>query len=297
MKRAHFRPTSRRGQPSKGSWIRIHGIRYPRFGLAIVVAVVAVGITAPAALAAAPSNDTFPGATSATIGFSQVLDTTQATTDSDDAQLNASCGAPATDASVWYSLAGTDAGVVVDVSQSDYSAGVLVSVGTEGNLDTVACGPGTVGFFAASGTTYYILAIDDQTNGDGLNGGSLNISFNEAPPPPTVDITLNKVGRVNAKTGVATISGTYTCTDADFIDAEVDASQRAGRVIISGFGEFFDSGTCDGTSHDWSAQVFGDNGRFVGGKAMTVTFAFACGAFDCADGFAEQTVRLRGGGS
>jgi hypothetical protein len=43
--------------------------------------------------------------------------------------------------------------------------------------------------------------------------------------------------------------------------------------------------------------VFGDNGRFVGGKAMTVTFAFACGAFDCAEGFAEQTVRLRGGGS
>ena len=72
---------------------------------------------APAALAAAPSNDTFGGATTATIGFSQVLDTTQATTDSDDAQLNASCGAPATDASVWYSLAGTDAGVVVDVSR------------------------------------------------------------------------------------------------------------------------------------------------------------------------------------
>ena len=154
MKPAHFRPTSRRGQPSKGSRIRIHGIRYSRFGLAMVVAVVAVGITAPAALAAAPSNDTFGGATTATIGFSQVLDTTQATTDTDDAQLNASCGAPATDASVWYSLAGTDAGVVVDVSQSDYSAGVLVGVGTEGNLDTVACGPGTVGFFAASGTTY-----------------------------------------------------------------------------------------------------------------------------------------------
>jgi hypothetical protein len=197
---------------------------------------------------------------------------------------------------VWYAFAGSDAGVVVDVSQSDYSAGVLVGVGTQGNLETVECGPGTVGFFASAGTTYYVLAIDDQNDGGG-NGGSLNISFNAAPPPPTVDITLNKVGRVNAKTGVATISGTYTCSNADFIDAEIDASQRAGRVIISGFGAFFDSGTCDGTSHDWSAQVFGDNGRFVGGKAMTVTFAFACGAFDCAEGFVEQTVRLRGGGS
>jgi len=265
---------------SKGSRIMISKIRFVRLVLATLVALGALAIAAPAALAAAPSNDTFGGATTATIGFSQVLDTTQATTDSD----------------VWYAFAGSDAGVVVDVSQSDYSAGVLVGVGTQGNLETVECGPGTVGFFATAGTTYYVLAIDDQNDGGG-NGGSLNISFNAAPPPPTVDITVNKVGRVNAKTGVATISGTYTCSDADFIDAEIDASQRAGRVIISGFGAFFDSGTCDGTSHDWSAQVFGDNGRFVGGKAMTVTFAFACGAFDCAEGFAEQTVRLRGGGS
>jgi hypothetical protein len=28
---------------------------------------------------------------------------------------------------------------------------------------------------------------------------------------------------------------------------------------------------------------------------MTVTFAFACGAFECADGYIEQTVKLRGG--
>jgi hypothetical protein len=281
---------------SKGSRIMVSKIRFVRLVLVTLVALGALAIAAPAAVAAAPGNDTFGRATQAAIGFSQQLDTTEATTDADDAQLNASCGAPATDASVWYSLAGSDAGVVVDVSQSDYSAGVLVGVGTQGNLQTVECGPGTVGFFASAGTTYYVLAIDDQNDGGG-NGGSLNISFNAAPPPPTVDITLNKVGRVNAKTGVATISGTYTCSNADFIDAEIDASQRAGRVIISGFGAFFDSGTCDGTSHDWSAQVFGDNGRFVGGKAMTVTFAFACGAFDCAEGFAEQTVRLRGGGS
>lgn len=59
------------------------------------------------------------------------LDTTEATTDGDDAQLNETCGAPATDASVWYAfVAGSDAVVVVDVSQSGYSAGVLVGVGS-----------------------------------------------------------------------------------------------------------------------------------------------------------------------
>jgi hypothetical protein len=33
----------------------------------------------------------------------------------------------------------------------------------------------------------------------------------------------------------------------------------------------------------------------IGGKAMTVTFAFSCGPFECAEDFVEQTVRLRGG--
>src|SRR5215510_6038780 len=122
------------------------------------------------ALAAPPSNDTFPNATSVSLGFSEQLNTSEATTDADDAQLNTNCGAPATDASVWYAIQGTDQGIIVDVSSSDYSAGVLVGVGTQGNLSIVACGPGTVGFFAAAGETYYVLAIDDQLNGDGLNG-------------------------------------------------------------------------------------------------------------------------------
>lgn len=260
----------------------------------LALALGALGVSAPAALAAPPNNDTFAGATPVAFGFSEVLDTTEATTDPDDAQLNASCGAPATDASVWYAFAGSDAVVVVDVSQSGYSAGVLVGVGSQGNLQLVTCGPGTVAFFAAAGTTYYVLAIDDQLDGGG-NGGLLSISFNEIPPPPTVDITVNRFGTVNARTGIATISGTYTCTNGDFIQAFVDARQNVGRFTIFGSGSFFDFGTCDGAPHSWSADVFPQNGKFAGGKTMTVTFAFSCGPFECAVGFVEQTVQLRGG--
>ena len=268
-------------------------IRSARLALAMLLALGALGISAPAALAAAPANDVFAGATTATIGFSEVLDTTDATTDADDAQLNDSCGAPATDASVWYTFVGSDVGIVVDVSTSDYPAGVLVGTGTQGNLETVACGPGTVGFFANSGTTYYVLAIDDQSDAGG-NGGSLSISFNEAPPPPTVDITVDRLGTVKPRTGVATISGTYTCTNADFIEMYVDASQRVGRGSVLGFGYFFDVGTCDGEPHTWTVEVFPQNGKFAGGKTMTFSFAFACGSFECADGYVEQTVQLRG---
>lgn len=255
-----------------------------------------LGVSTSTAWAAAPANDTFPGATVVTVGYSEVLDTTEATTDADDAQLNASCGAPATDASVWYELAGTDTDVIVDVSASDYSAGVIVGVGTHGNLTTVACGPAIVGFFAAAGETYYILAIDDQQDGAG-NGGNLSISFIEyvIPPPPTLEeFTLNKFGNVNTRTGVATISGTYTCSNADSISMSVDTRQNVGRFTIFGSGGFFDYGTCDGTSHTWTADVYPQNGKFAGGKSMTVSVSYACGPFECAFGYAEQVVQLRG---
>ena len=263
------------------------------FASLVLVLVITFAAAGPA-LAAPPANDTFGGATLVTTGFSELIDTTEATTDADDAQLNSSCGAPATDASVWYALEGSDSGVVVDVSQSDYTAGVAVGVGTQGNLQLVTCGPGAVAFFAAAGETYYVLAFDDQLDGVG-SGGNLSISFNEIPPPPTVDITVNRFGTVNSQTGVATISGMYTCTDGDFIDVFVDARQNVGRFAILGTGGFFDFGTCDGTAHTWSADVFPQNGKFKGGKALTLTFAFSCGAFECGAGFAEQTVQLRGG--
>ncbi|SCZ84452.1 hypothetical protein [Nitrosomonas mobilis] len=248
------------------------------------------------AIAAPPTNDTFTNSTPVTVGFSEVLDTTEATTDSDDALLNTSCGAPASDASVWYSFNATsDTNVVVDVSQSNYSAGVLVGEGSQDNLQTIACGPGAVPFFATAGTTYYVLAIDDQLDGGG-NGGLLSISFNEVAPTTLDDFTVNPVGIVNIRTGVATISGTYTCNNGDFLGLFGDASQNVGRIAtIRGDFFFFDSGTCNGTSHPWSGNVVPQNGKFAGGKAMTMTFAFTCGPFQCADGYIEQKIQLRGG--
>ena len=267
-----------------------------KLSVALSLVLSTFGLSVPAAFAAAPGNDLFSGATVVpSIPFSDSVNTTEATTDADDAQLNTFCGAPATDASVWYAIQGTDSTVVVDVSASDYSAGVLVGTGTQGSLDLVTCGPGAVAFFAAAGTTYYILAIDDQLNGDGLNGGTLNLSMFEIVSPTIDTFTVNRYGRVNTRTGVATISGTYSCSHADFIDVFVDARQPVGRFTILGSGEFFDFNTCDGEIHQWSAQVFPDNGKFAGGKTLTLNFATSCGPLECAFGFAEQRVQLRGG--
>jgi Family of unknown function (DUF6299) len=266
------------------------------FTCSLFIAVVSLMLAGrvPLALAAPPLNDTFAGATLVDLGHSEVLDTTEATTDSDDAQLNAQCGAPATDASVWYAIEGTGTTVVVNVLQSDYSAGVLVGVGSQGNLELIACEPGAAAFFAEAGTTYYVLAFDFQDDGGG-NGGQLSISFTEGPPPSTVDLTVNRSGE-NPHTGAATISGTYTCTNGDFIDVLGEVRQNFGRVsTVVGAFSFSASATCDGEPHDWSADATPEDGRLRGGKALVVVDAVTCGPLDCAFDSVERTVQLRGG--
>jgi len=248
----------------------------------------------PVLAAPPPGNDDYAGRTViVSLPFSDSLDTTKAGTDADDEEVNAQCGAPATDASVWYELTATSDGVIlVDISASTYSAGVIVATGSPGSFSVLACGPGAVAFGTVTGETYAILAFDDQLDGAG-NGGTLQIVVDQAPPPPEVDVTVNSVGTFNASTGSATISGTVTCTgQADFAFIDVEVRQRVGRFVVSGFG--FTDFTCDGATHPWSVEVFPQNGLFKGGQTVTVTFAVACGIFDC--GFDEQQtkVTLRG---
>lgn len=264
-----------------------------RRSITAVSVLAAVLLQATGSAAAAPSNDTIGAATVITaIPFTETVDTTEATTDDDDAQLNEVCGAPATDASVWYQLEGTGSEILVDVGASDYSAGVLVGTGSPGSLEIVACGPTAVSFLAESGTTYYLLAIDDQLDGAG-NGGQLTISVDVAPPPPSVVMTVNPTGTFDAKTGTATVGGTVTCDgqNVEFASIEGNLSQKAGRAIIRGF--FFTEFVCDGETREWSAEVPADNGLFKGGNATLQVFAFACNSFSCGESNLEQTIRLK----
>lgn len=247
-------------------------------------------------LAAAPTNDTYVGRQSIAVGDSLSVDTSEATTDADDTEMNAFCGAPAMDASVWYELTATaDAFIGVDVSASSYAAGVFVATGSPGSFEVLACAPGATAFEAIAGETYAILAIDDQSDGGG-NGGTLEIQVAELPPPPVIDLTVDKFGQFNPRTGSATISGTVKCTGspAEFSFLDVFVRQVVGRFYIDG-GGFIEGFACDGTTEPWSAEVFGYNGIFKGGKALAVSFAFACGTFLCGVGFVERVVQLKGG--
>jgi Family of unknown function (DUF6299) len=263
-----------------------------RFAIALMATPLLLTLHVETASAAPPSNDTFAGATPVMLGFSEELDTSEATTDADDVQLSNGCTA-ATDASVWYAFTSpVDAQVSVFIFGSSYDAEVVVGVGTQGNLEQVACGHG-VTFLADGGVTYYVLAVDDQTDGGG-NGGILRIAFIGAPTP-TGAVTANPVGRFDSPTGVATISGTYTCTAADSVLVSGFLRQDRGRFTVDGSFNFVDEGTCDGTPRDWSTEVVPENGTFSGGKALATVFVTVCGPFQCFSDLVEQTVQLRGG--
>lgn len=263
--------------------------------LIILVVMASLGFATPVLAAPAPGNDDYSGrVVIASLPFSDSVDTTKAKTDATDDEMNpAECGAPATDASVWYELTlAADATVVVDVSASTYSAGVSVATGSPGSFTFVTCGPGAVPFTALAGETYTILVFDDQLDGSG-NGGTLNISVEEAPPAPTVSLTVDPIGHFNSATGSATVTGTITCTGvADFSFIDVELSQSVGRVsTVSGFGET--DFVCDGTTQAWSVEIFPSNGLFKGGQASSVTVAVACGFFECGVDEVTRTIRLR----
>jgi hypothetical protein len=268
-----------------------------RFAIALMATPLLLTLHAETASAAPPSNDTFDGAIPVTSGFSQELDTSEATTDADDAQLSNGC-TPATDASVWYTFTNTSSDVAevhVDASASSYHAGVLVGVGTRGNLEPVACGLSPSGrFFATPGVTYYVLVIDPQIDGGG-NGGTLNVTFT-AFPAPTVDIIIDPVARFD-RAGAATVTGTYTCTNAALFDLFGFVQQTVGRSTIVATFTFRVTGTCDGTTRLWSAVADPQEGRFRGGKATVGASGAACDLdfLRCATDDERLTVKLRGG--
>jgi hypothetical protein len=263
-----------------------------RFLAASAAALLLSPLAASAAIAAPPDNDIVAGATSVTLSQTIAQDTTEATTDALDAELNQNCGAPATEGSVWFSYEDSSgAGLLVDLTGSDFTTGAMIVAGDPtagGHL--VACGPGAVATRGdGTPTTYYVMAFSDTP---GVTGGQLSASFQELPPAPTADVTVD--GWATAyRDGSMRLTGTYTCANADY-EAFIDGSvtQTVGRMKIQG-GFFIYPLECDGELHQWEAVATSYNGLFAGGKAATVSFAIACGLADCSFNMSEQTVQVR----
>jgi hypothetical protein len=271
-------------------WNKEVPVRLRRFLISLVLGLALLGTLAAGSVWAQPPNDTFANATViSSVPFSDTLDTTQATTDSNDAEVLAACGqAVPVAATVWYAFTpSTDQIVAIDSSGSTYTVGVGVVTGAPGSFSAVTCFIGSGTFSAVAGQTYYIDVADIS----GGTGGTLNISIT-APTPPELQLSVDRFGQFDPRTGVATVTGTATCTAGASGGIFVSLSQQVGRIAtISGFGSA--SLTCDGTDQPWSASVQPFSGKFAGGQASVVADAFVCNPAGCASDNVLRTIVLR----
>jgi hypothetical protein len=262
-----------------------------RLRRSLLVAALLSGVLAGPAWAQPPTNDTFDNATVIpSPPFSDTLDTTEATSDPDDAEAVAACGVSVTTAkSVWYQYtAPVDQAVIIDTSGSDYSVGVGVFTGAPGGFVAQTCFAGSGTLFATAGVTYH-FAIADIGGG---TGGTLRLSVT-VPPPPTIDIDVDRFGQLDPHSHVATLTGTATCTESGGGQVFVTLTQTKGHTTAEGsaFAEF----PCDGTEQAWSAVISTFAGEFKGGPADVVADGFACNATGCATDHLEKGIVLRAG--
>ncbi len=258
-----------------------------RTTLAAILAAALLPAFAAPAWAAVPSNDEPGGAIALVKGVPQEQDTTEATTSAIDAQLNLDCGAPFTEASVWFTYTPAQDEMFVVQADADYEAGILVVEGDPSSGKVVNCGPQAVAIVGAADVAYTLMVFD----AGGTNGGPLTVTVFDPPPAPTVALTVDPRGTA-FKDGSAFVSGGYSCTGGG-TDTMIQGllTQRVGRLKINAEFLVVDL-TCDGESHSWSAYAYSSNGIFAGGKAATVAISLVCDAFTCGEGWAEGTVQL-----
>ncbi len=211
---------------------------------------------------AQPVNDACSAATNATpIPFSQVVDTTTATTAVDDP--NQSCGSGATpknSASVWYRFTAPSNGTVTANSNgSNYDTVISAFTGTCGvGLTEVACNDdlppdptSTVSFQVTGGTTY----LFEVTRFGSGAGGMLHFALAFGAPPandscampavigvlPFTVADLNTIGATSAEDDPEqSCSLSNVVTNSASVWYQLTA-QAAGTVSVDTFGSDYDT--------------------------------------------------------
>lgn len=249
---------------------------------------------AQTAHAAAPVNDDRANATViSTLPFTDAVDTVDATTEPEDPDCFGSGH------TVWYSYtAPSDMTfrAFADTFGSSYDTTLSINT-SDGQLE---CNDDTDGlqstalFEMVGGVTYDIM-VGSFFGGD---GGALQFNI-EATPPLDIKVTLDPTGKVDTKTGKATLSGTVHCSYPTWVGIDGYLKEKVNHVILSGD---FDGVYvyCRGET-TWTSPAFtADNGLFKGGKASAELFAFASNEFEFNEDHVTKAVKLvgnSGGGS
>lgn len=242
----------------------------------LVVAAVGFGAAGPA-LAVPPSNDTEDTAVLVdTVPFTHSIDTSGAT-----------AGGPrfcSNHASVFYAFTPSVRGrVQVDLMGSDYdttlgvytrdAAGKLRAVGCNDDRFGVASG---LRFRANPGTTYFFLVgrCCGNARRGGPGGGQLVITVGRvADAPLEYEFQIADTGTIDPATGIATVSGTATCSERSFIYQDGLLRQlRQGLFVARAYWYVGMACQPDGVVQ-WSVEVDTETGiAFGAGSALVRLF-------------------------
>jgi hypothetical protein len=146
------------------------------------------------------------------------------------------------------------------------------------------CDPASDSFFLIGTTTVTCTATD-------YTGKSTSGSFRVIVLAPLgLNVSLREKGSVDSRSGLATLTGTVTCTRQATILLYGSLRQLiAARVELQG--EFSVAVTCSPPQSEWTVEVVASNGRFKAGKAYAAVTAFNCD-FHCHSSDASAAVRL-----
>jgi hypothetical protein len=211
---------------------------------------------------AVPANDDFDNATAITaLPFTSTLDITEATIADDDPLHDETCGfEPIDGQTVWYQFTpSVNLRVVASTNRTiGFDPPISVYTGARGALTCAVSGvlPTLASFDAIAGTTYYLVAGSAEFD----PGGTLSLFVDKSLE---VGVTIDPVGTINLSTGVATISGTVTCSRSAFFELGGSVAQRKAEVSQGGLFASFD---CDGVTH-WEGEVAAESGRLLPGRA------------------------------
>ncbi len=237
-------------------------MRAIRFLFAAGVIGMAGFLAAPAAGATTkPPNDLPAGAkVIGSLPFHDTENTSNATTDRLEVNLNQQCGAPVVHKGVWYKITvpASGPGVRVSAEGSSYSVGLMAVVKQSGSWAVLNCGPlfiylGDGSTVVPPGGTMYILAFDDTP---GSQGGTLRLSARAALPVPAVSVSINGKG-VLQKGGSVRVRGTASCRGRESmlisVSVELNQVRKAGTLL--GFQGLSLAVKCGNTPINWVFDV------------------------------------------
>ncbi len=150
----------------------------------------------------------------------------------------------------------------------------------------VTCEPPS-GFFFPVGTTFVTCSVTDSWGNSA--SGSFSVTVLEAL---TLTLSVAPFGSVDAKTGVAAVSGTIACNRpaSGWVGGQL-AQTVASRATL--FGTFSAYVQCGPQEVAWVATLAAQNGRFNSGRAVVSASASASDNYSFAGSSAERTIQLR----